>query len=528
MSIDYLIRGGTVIDGSSGDASFQKVDLAIEGECIKDMGKLNHVSAERTLSVDGLIVCPGFIDVHAHSEFSLLADGRGEGKIAQGITTEINGNCGLSAAPLYGPALEQREGELYELGIKERWNTFSEYFALLEGRGIAANFATLAGHGNIRASVAGYEDRPLSPSELLQMRTFLRNAMDEGALGLSTGLIYPPGVYAETSEIVDLAGEVAGRKGIYATHMRSEGDRLIESVEEAITIAAQSGVHAHISHLKASGKKNWGKMGTVFRLIEKAGKRGLSVTCDRYPYIASSTDLDTVLPPWAFEGGRKREIQRLRNDREILAEHMQKDYEGPSDWEKVFVSSVITGKNKWMEGKNIAEISRTQNKTEPDTVFDVLIDEDVQVGAIFFTMNEHNLRSVLSQPYTVAGTDSAARSFSGITASGMPHPRGFGSCPRILGKYVRQLGLLSLPEAVRMMTGLPADIFGIERRGVLKRGHFADITIFDADAIIDRADFSAPFQQPQGIHHVFVNGIPVLYEGVLTGSLPGRIVRRSS
>ncbi|MBI4681576.1 MAG: D-aminoacylase [Nitrospirae bacterium] len=525
MSIDYLLKGGIIIDGSSPEVHPKQMDIAIEDDCIKDIGDLSHVIADRTIDVKGLIVCPGFIDAHAHSEFALLADGRAEGKISQGVTTEINGNCGLSAAPLYGAALEQREREFDAINIKERWRTFSEYFSLLEKKKFGTNFMTLAGHGNIRASVVGYMDKSISKNDMEKMVALLRTSMDEGAKGLSTGLIYPPGIYSSASEIIGLAHEAARYKGIYTTHMRSEGDKLLESVDEVISIAGNAGIRAHISHIKTSGEKNWNKLDNVFTIIQEARDKGIVITCDRYPYIASSTDLDTVLPSWAFEGGHKKEITRLENQRAELTEDILKDYPHSSDWEKVVISSVNSDKNRWMEGKSIYEMSRSQGKTELQSVFDVLVDEGLNVGAIFFTMNEDNLKSILKRQYCAIGTDSAVRSFSGVTAKGMPHPRGFGSFPRILGRYVRELGVLTLSEAVYKMTGLSAEIFQIGRRGVLEKGFFADITIFDPSKVIDTADYTNPFRRPEGINHVFINGVPVLLDGELTGALPGRVLR---
>jgi N-acyl-D-amino-acid deacylase len=525
LAIDYLLKNGTLIDGSGKEPI--KGDVAVEGSRIKDAGCLSHINAVRTIDIKGLCVCPGFIDTHAHSEFVLLADGRAEGKVAQGITTEINGNCGMSAAPLYGPALEQRESDLQQLHIKERWNTFPEYFEILEKRKIAVNFATLAGHGNIRASVAGYTDRQLSEKEMEEMARLLREAMDAGAKGLSTGLIYPPGIYSGTSEIISLAREAAKKKGIYTTHMRSEGDMLMESIKEVINIALESGVHAHISHLKASGEKNWDKIKEVFDALDSAADKGLKVTCDRYPYIASSTDLDAVLPSWAFEGGRKKELERLRSERGRLAEDILKEHPEAlynDFWEKIVVSTSSRG-NKWIEGKSIMEISASCKKSPIETVFDLLLEESLNVGAIFFLMSEENLRSIMKRDYMAVGTDSAARSYDGATAQGKPHPRGFGSCPRVLGKYVREEGTLMLSEAVHKMTGLPADIFHLKERGVLAKGFFADIVVFDPEKIIDTADFNNPFSRPEGIHYVFVNGEPVMIEGRMTGAMPGRILK---
>jgi N-acyl-D-amino-acid deacylase len=525
LAIDYLLKNAKVVDGTGREPV--KADVAIEGSRIKEIGELSGGAAARTIDLDGLCLCPGFIDSHAHSDFVLIADGRAEGKVAQGITTEINGNCGMSAAPLYGPALEQRESDLEQLHIKERWNTFPEYFDILTKKRIAVNYATLAGHGNIRASVAGYADRPLSEKETGEMSRLLAEAIDAGAKGLSTGLIYPPGIYSGTSEITGLAREAARKNGIYATHMRSEGDMLMESIREVIKIASESGIHAHISHLKTSGEKNWGKLKEVFAALDTAAQAGVKITCDRYPYTASSTDLDAVLPSWAFEGGRSNEIERLRSERARLAEGILKEHPEALDagfWEKIAVATTGSG-NKWIEGKSIAEISGSFGKTPIETVFDILLEEELNVGAIFFLMSEDNLRALMKRDDMIVGTDSAARSYDGATAEGKPHPRGFGSCPRMLGKYVREEGVLTLASAVHKMTGLPAEIFRIEKRGIIAGGYFADITVFDPEKIIDTADFNDPFRKPEGIHYVFVNGEPVMIKGMMTGAMPGKIIR---
>ncbi|MBI4850151.1 MAG: D-aminoacylase [Nitrospirae bacterium] len=525
MAIDYLIKDGFIIDGAKDNSVPVKADIAIEGDRIKGIGDLSNISADKVISAKGLVVCPGFIDAHAHSEFTLLADGRAEGKISQGITTEINGNCGMSAAPLYGAAREQREKDLDELNIKDRWSAFPEYFALLEKRKFAPNFMTLTGHGNLRASVAGYTDKPLSETQMKEMLALLRDSMAAGAKGLSTGLIYPPGIYSDVLEIIDLAREAARSSGIYATHMRSEGDMLLEAVDEVITIARESGIHPHISHLKTGGEKNWWKLKEVFEKINYAHESEVHLTCDRYPYIAGSTDLDAVLPAWAFEGGRKREIERLKNERQRLAGDILKEHPEASCWDNIMISSLNLAKNKWMEGRSISDISSSAGKEPLELIFDVLIEEELQIGAIFFSMNEENLKEILKQPYTMIGTDSSARSFDGVTAKGKPHPRGFGSCPRVLGRYARELGILTLSGAIHKMTGLPAKTFRIENRGVIAKDHFADIVVFDPDKVNDTAEFNNPFQKPEGLHHVFVNGVPVYSEGRVTGNLPGRILR---
>ncbi len=525
MRFDFILKGGFIIDGATKNSKPERADIALEGDRIKKIGLLANSSAKKVINIDNMYVCPGFIDVHAHSEFVLIADGRAAGKICQGITTEVNGNCGLSAAPLYGPALEQREKDLDEFNIKERWGSFPEYFALLEKKGIALNFATLVGHGNLRASVLGYADRPLSKAEKKKVYKLMENAIQSGARGVSTGLIYPPGIYSDTSELIELSSELKKYEGIYSTHMRSEGDRLLESVDEVISIAEESKIHAHISHLKTSGERNWSKLPEVFQKIELANRSGLDLTCDRYPYIASSTDLDSILPSWAFEGGRSKELERLKNERARLSGEILRLNPEVSFWDKVVISSVGLNKNKWMEGKSLLHIGRTLKNHPVQCFFDTLIDEELQVGAVFFTMDEKNLKSVLKYRCTMLGTDSSARSFDGITANGMPHPRGFGSFPRVLGRYARDQGILEIGEAVYKMTGLPARTFRLNRRGVIAKEYFADITVFNAEEVNDCAEFSDPFRQPEGIYHVFVNGEPVILDQEFTGVLPGRVLK---
>ena len=528
--IDVLIKNGLVFDGT-GSQPFD-ADIAISGDRIAFIGKKTVAGlkkwgkAHRTIDAEDMAVTPGFIDTHAHSEFTLLADSRAEGKIHQGITTEINGNCGLSAAPLYGEALKQREEDFRDLDIVERWSTFTEYFGILGKRRIPYNFVTLAGHGNIRACVAGYEDRKLTAEEVKKMKAILRKAVREGAIGLSTGLIYPPGVYSGEGELVELAGCV--NKLIYTSHMRSEGDRLIESVDEVITIAKRSGIKGHISHIKTSGAKNWKKIDDVVRRIEKAQEENVRITCDRYPYTASSTDLDTLLPSWAYEGGAGEELVKLKNPalrekikKQILSEHAAENY-----WEDVYVSSVSSEKNRWMEGKSVAYIANHRNSGPVEILLGILIEEKLRVGAIFSSMSEENLIKFLSLPYVMIGTDSSARSASGVTCRGKPHPRGFGSFPRFLGRYVRDRSLLSMGEAIHKITMLPAETFGVHKRGVLKKGAFADIVIFDPGKIVDKATFEEPFLKPEGIHCVIVNGLPAVWEGEMTGNMAGRILRQ--
>ena len=534
---DILIKNGIVYDGTGSEP--YEADISITGDrisCINKKSGTGFHSEQRkgtkTIDAHDLIVAPGFIDTHGHSEFTLLADPRAEGKISQGITTEINGNCGLSAAPLFGEALQQRESDLNEWNIRERWSTFTEYFALLDRRHIALNYITLTGHGNIRACVAGYQNKKLSESERNAMRTLLKESVSEGSIGISTGLIYPPGIYADTEELIDLCKSLkhmdSNRSGMYTSHMRSEGDRLIESIEETMRIAREAGIRAHISHLKTSGKRNWNKIDQALSIIEGARAEGVDITCDRYPYTAASTDLDTVLPSWTYEGGAEQEIRRIQNreiqyriKEEILNEHPELEY-----WERIVITSVTTEKNRWMEGKNVARIA-SHEKCEPvDMLLRILIDEKLKTGAIFSSMNEENLRKILSLPYVMIGTDSSARSFDGLTHKGKLHPRGFGSFPRFLGRYVRDILGMDMAEAIRKITLLPAITFGIQKRGIIQQGAYADIAIFDSQKVLDGATFEEPFVKSEGIHSVIVNGIPAVWEGKSTGVRAGRILRQ--
>jgi N-acyl-D-amino-acid deacylase len=481
------------------------------------------------IDAEGLIVAPGFIDTHAHSDFTILADPRAEGKVSQGVTTEINGNCGMSAAPLFNKAFERRQDDLKELGITERWNTLKEYFSLIEKRGIALNLATLAGHGNIRGSVMGYEDRLPTEDDFFEMSALLQRAIDEGAIGLSTGLIYPPGLYSKTEELIGLSRGLKQKGLIYASHMRSEGDMLVESVQEVIRIGREADVRVHISHIKTSGEKNWHKAEKVISLLEEARSSGIHLTCDRYPYTASSTDLDSLLPAWTYEGGNDEEMKRLVNpqDRERIRKELQiqtgkKDY-----WKSVIISSVDSEGNAWMEGRTIADISATIGLDEIDTLFKVLIEERLRVGAIFLSMNEENLKKFLSLKYCMIGSDSSARSFDGPTRKGKPHPRAFGTFPRFIGRFVRDNGIMGLQEAIYRTTSLPAETFSLKKRGNIREGTYADIVIFDLDTIMDRATFDGPYQRSLGIQHVLVNGVPVIKEGEFAGNFPGRVLRKS-
>lgn len=526
--MDILIKDARIIDGS-GSPSFEG-SIGIKGEKIAVVGNISEARAGTVIDAKGLTVSPGFIDIHAHSEFTLLADSRGEGKVTQGVTTEVSGNCGLSAGPLYGDYFERRKGDLAELGLELDWHDLGNYFGILKKRGLSLNFATLIGHGNLRGSVVGYGNRKPTGEEMERMKTLLRDSMKAGGFGLSSGLIYPPGVYSETEELIELAKVVRELGGFYASHMRSEGDMLLEAISEAIRIGEEAGIPVQMSHLKTGGERNWHKLDEAFELIEKARERGADVTADRYPYIASSTDLDAILPSWAYEGGVEAEIKRLadpdtrkRLTEEILRQHPKEDY-----WEKVMVASVGTEKNRGFEGKTMAEVATEMKKEPCETLFDLLLEERIRVTAIYFSMSEENLKRILQKDYVMVGSDSSARAINGPTRLGKPHPRTFGSFPRVLSKFVREEKVLTLEEAVRKMTSLPARRLGLMDRGIIKEDAFADLVVFNPERVNDTAGFAAPYSYPMGIRHVIVNGAFVVMDGAHTGAMPGKVLQKGA
>jgi N-acyl-D-amino-acid deacylase len=524
--IDLLIHDALVFDGSLAGPVRASVGIGADEIVYRGDADLRG-NAVRVIEAGGLALAPGFIDTHAHSDFTLLADPRAGGKLSQGVTTEVNGNCGMSAAPLIGRALERREEDLRELGIRERWSTLQEYFGLVEQRGSGVNTANLVGHGNLRGSVVGYDDRRPSPEELAAMQGLLSGAVASGAIGLSTGLIYPPGIYSDTAELTALGRVLHEKDLIYTSHMRSEGMRLQEAVDEVIRIGREADIKVHISHIKTAGELNWHKADAVIGQLLRVRSEGLRITCDRYPYIASSTDLDSILPAWVFAGGNDDELGRLNDPsaRKRIEAEIREQVSRPGYWSKIVVSSVGSEKNRWMEGMTVEAIGSRLFMDGLSAFFRIVIEERLRVGAIFQSMHEGNLKKFLSQSFCMIGSDSSARCFDGPTAQGKPHPRTFETFPRLFGKYVREEKLLSLSEAVHKSTLLAAETFGLKRRGRIKNGYYADLVLFDPETIADRATFGEPFQQSGGIHSVFVNGVEAVSEGTLTNRLGGRVLR---
>ena len=521
----FLIKNITLYDGTGAEG--YSADILIDGERIARINSGLSVPDAEAIDCAGLAAAPGFIDIHAHSEFSLLVEPSAPSKIMQGVTTEVSGNCGMSAAPLIGEAAKARQSEFAELGITQTWTDFPGYMGALEKARPALNFATYCGHGNLRASVVGYANRKPTEDEFRKMEALLSEAMEAGALGLSTGLIYPPGVYSDTAEIVRLAKVVAKFGGLYTSHMRSESAKLVEAIEEAITVGREAGIPVQISHLKTAGQANWHKISKVIDAIERARAEGLDVTADRYPYTASSTDLDAILPAWAYEGGNAQEVERLKDPemRARLREEVLSGHPVPEYWNRVMIASVSTEKNHALEGKTLAEAAAIRAQEPVEALFDILIEEGARAQAIYFSMSEDNLKTFLSLPWIMIGPDSTARGTSGATRQGKPHPRGFGSFARVLGKYAREEKLLSLPMAVRKLTGMAADRLKFKDRGYIKEDLYADIVIFNPSTVIDTATFEDPYQFPHGIEHVLVNGRFAVQSGKQTGERAGKILK---
>jgi N-acyl-D-amino-acid deacylase len=521
---DLLIKGGFVIDGTGSPMLIE--DVAIKNDEIAETGRLDNVTASETIDASGLYVCPGFIDIHSHSDFNILVTPPGQSKIQQGITTEVCGNCGLSAAPLFGMVRSQHEKSLKALGVDIKWSSLKEFIRFLEGIKLLTNFVPLVGHGNIRGAVIGYDNRTATSAEIKKMADMLSEAMGSGAWGLSSGLIYPPGVYANTDELVSLAGVINKFKGIYTSHIRNEGDFVLEAIEEAIRIGKESGVPVQISHLKTMWGKNWVKLESVMEMIEKAIDDGVNVTADRYPYCAACTGLDAVLPSWACQGGRKTEIDLLRSEsrREEIYQSVLKSISEKELADDITVSRISSRSNKALEGKTLGEVSELRKQQIKNALFDLLIEEELEVDAIFFCMSKDNLKTILGKNFVMIGSDSSVWDIHGPLSMGVPHPRSFGAFPRVLSEFVFNENILSIESAIRKMTGQPAEKIGITDRGLIKNGYKADIVIFSKDDLKDNSTYKSPHKYPSGINRIMVNGKWVLEKGSVTGEFPGRIL----
>jgi len=526
---DLVIRHGTVYDGT-GSAGVVE-DLAIQGDRIAARGDLSSARGRQEVDASGLAVAPGFIDMLNHSETSLIEDGRSQGMIRQGVTLAVFGESSM------GPLSERMKQDLKErqsdIKFDYTWTTLGQYLDHLVQRGVSTNVASFVSAATVRAHEIGYDNRPPTAEELDRMRGHVRTAMDEGAMGLTTALIYIPGVFASTGELVELAKVASQSGGMYVSHMRSEGNRLLEAIDETLTIAREANIRAEIYHLKASGESNWPKLAAAIEKIEAARKQGLDVTADMYTYTAGSTGLDAAMPPWVQEGGYKAWAQRLRDPK--VRARVRKDMTTPQDvWENLMLAAggdgtlLVGFKSEALRqyaGKTLGEVARLRGTSLQDTAMDLVVEDGSRVQVVYFLMSEENVRRQIALPWVSFGSDAASMASEGVFIKTSTHPRAYGNFARLLGKYVRDEHVVPLEEAIRKLTSLPAATLRVKERGRLAPGYFADVVAFDPKTIADRATYEKPHQYAAGVRHVWVNGVQVLKDGEHTGQKPGRVVR---
>lgn len=528
MTLDLIVSGGTLIDGTGGAPV--RADLGIFGQHIAGIGDLASVETARRIDARGRVVCPGFIDAHSHSDLSLLSDGRGLSKIHQGVTTEIVGNCGLGVAPLTsGSEIAGVRDAIYIIdpdpAVGWDWTTMAGYLERVETSGVSLNVAALAGHLAIHASVMGYQNRPPTADEVVRMQTLLDGALQDGAIGLSTGLMYAPISYAGPDELASLGRVVAQYDRVFAMHMRNYADHLLDAVDEAMQVGLSSGCRIEASHLAVVGRRNWGTLAVALQRMDGARSRGVRARADIYPYLAGSANLSQLLPNWAHEGGTRAMVERLRTptDRERIRAEWQTTL--VSQWDEVMVSWVRGDGDTSVVGKYVSDIA-AERHAEPDaTALDLIASEAGLVNMIAFGRSEDDLLAVLRHPDTLIGSDGLAVDPHGPSGSGHPHPRYYGCYPRLLGRYVREQSVLTLENAIHRSTGLVAETFGLLGRGTLVEGHAADVVIFDPETVIDESTFLDPQRFPTGIDTVLVNGTPVVEHAQHTGARPGRVLR---
>jgi N-acyl-D-amino-acid deacylase len=527
VSFDVLIKGGTVYDGT-GQAP-RRVDVGIRGDRIVTIGNLQRASAKSIIDATGLAVTPGFINMLSHSEVSLIADGRSMGELKQGVTTQIFGES--SMGPLSDEMKKRRVEQQGDIKYEIAWTTLAEFLTYLEKRGVSQNFASFIGAPTVREYAIGLEDKPPTPEQLDKMRELVRQEMEAGALGVTTALIYPPATFARTDELIELSKVAAKYKGKYIAHIRSEANQLTEAVEETIRISREAGLPAEIYHLKASGQENWPKLDRVIAMIEEARRQGLKITADMYTYTAGATGLNSCMPPWVYDGGAEAAYKRLQDPetRKKIADAMCVP---SNDWENLYKLAgspdriLLVGFKsdalKPLTGKTLAEVARMRGQDPIETVMDLVVEDRSRIGTVYFMMDEQNVEKQIRQPWVSFGSDAASMAPEGVFLKSSTHPRAYGNFARLLGKYVREEKVISLAEAVRRLSGLPATNLGLDHRGFIKQGMFADLVVFDPQTIADRATFEQPHQYSVGVKHVFVNGVQVLKDGEHTGSKPGR------
>ncbi|CAN5715750.1 D-aminoacylase [soil metagenome] len=528
---DTIIRGGTIYDGGGG-APFV-ADIGIIGDSIATVGDLSGAAAANELDASGLAVAPGFINMLSWATVSLIEDGRSQSGIRQGVTLEIFGE-GSSMGPLNDAMKQRMVEEQGDIRYDVAWSTLGEYLEYLERKGVSTNVASFVGATTVRIHELGHEDREPAHDELERMRGLVRHAMQEGALGVGSSLIYAPAFYAGTPELIALAEEAGRYGGMYVSHIRSEGNSLLEAVDELITIARTARVPAEIYHLKAAGAENWPKIDAVIERIEAARAAGVRITTDMYNYTAGATGLDAAMPPWVQEGGLQEWRRRLQDP--AIRERLLSEMRTPTtEWESLYLLAgspervVVTAFKqdslKYLTGKTLAEVARMRGKSPEEVAIDLVVQDDSRVGTVYFLMSEENVRKQIALPWMSFGSDAGSMATEGVFLKSNPHPRAYGNVARLLGRYVRDENVITLEDAIRRLTTLPADNLGLQRRGTLASGFHADVVIFDPATIIDHATFEQPHQYATGVHHVFVNGVQVLKDGDHTGATPGRVVR---
>lgn len=525
---DVVIKGGMLYDGTGGKP--RVTDVAIRGDRIVGLGDFPADRAPKVIDAKGMAVAPGFINMLSWSNESLIEDGRSQSEIRQGITTEIMGE-GESMGPLNDRMKKRVIEEQKDLKYEIKWNTLSEYLSYMERRGITPNIASFIGATTIREYVIGLEDKPPTPEQLEEMRALVQREMEAGALGIGSSLIYAPAFYAKTAELIELCKVAAKYRGKYISHIRSEGNQLIEGIEELIGISRAAGIPAEIYHLKAAGEKNWPKLEQVLAVIEAARKEGLKITANMYVYPAAGTGLNATLPPWTLDGGYDALFKRLQDP--AMREKIAGEVRTPTNsWENMYLAAgspdriLLVGfkseKLKPLTGKSLAEVARSRGKDPIETIMDLILEDRSRVDAIYFVMSEENIKKEIAKPWVSFGSDEASQAPEGVFLKSNPHPRAYGNFSRLLGRYVREEKIISLAEAVKRLSGLPATNLGLDHRGFIQEGMFADVVVFDPATIADRATFEKPHQYAVGMKHVFVNGVQVLKDGEHTGAKPGR------
>jgi N-acyl-D-amino-acid deacylase len=520
--LDLVLRHVSVVDGSGRPAFL--ADVGVRGDTIAAVGDLHREEGRRRLDLDGLAVAPGFIDLHSHTDHLLFVDPSAESKVLQGVTTEVGGNCGFSPAPLDA---EAAAAVAEDIGGSPSWNGMGEFLTALSERPLGLNFACLAGHGSLRASVMGRSGRRADGSERARLAEAAAQALAEGACGLSAGPAYAPGCYAEEAEFIEFAGALRGRHGFLAVHLRSEGRALLDAVDEMIRVARQAAIPLHISHLKASGREYWAAAPAALERLEAARADGLDVTADQYPYLATNTTLSSALPDWVADGGRTALLARLADPaaRARIAAELGDAGQEPSRWRDLGISLVRAPALRRFEGISLDAVCRLWGKPPWEAICDLLLEDAARTEIIRFTMSEETVEMILRRPWVMVGSDASAKGLSGPRRAGRPHPRGFGTFPRLLRRYVRERGILSVEEAVAKMTSRPAARLGLFDRGLVRPGGKADLVVFDPVRVADRATYEDPWQPPAGLSYVLVNGRMAAAEGRLTGEHAGRVLR---